>query len=395
MKIGIIWHCVYPWDVRIEKMIKVFLDAGHSVCLVCKGRNGLPAMEQEGQLTICRISLKKIKWPLFNKLISYPLFFNPFWFFTALKIMRRQKVDLLVVRDIPLSLMTSAVGKCLHIPTLLDMAENYPAALIAYQNPYYRPFLFGQGWLPKTYEKLAVKYIDHVFVVAEEQMTRLCNMGVPDSKITIIRNTPEMEFYLSKEGQLQTIFPDDKKLVNLLYVGKIDAHRGIELLIRALPNVMKKYSLIKLLIIGDGTERRRLIELSESLGIKDNVEFPGWIDIKEIPAIIKDSNICFIPHLRSEHTDTTIPNKIFDYMALGKPVVVSDCIPLRRIVEESNCGLVFKSGDVSDLTKAIITLLSTHNYETIGHNGKKAVISKYNWLNDSQNIIHAIGQFSV
>lgn len=395
MKIGIIWHCVYPWDIRLEKMIKVFLDAGHSVCLVCKGKKGLPPIEKEGQLTIYRISPGKSKGTLLNKFMSYPLFFNPFWFFTTLKIMRREKVSLLVVRDIPLSLMVSAVGKFLHIPSLLDMAENYPAALIAYQNPYYKPFLFGQGWLPKNYERLVVKYIDHVFVVAEEQITRLRTMGVADSKITIIRNTPEKEFYLTQEGKLHNLFSDDKNLVNLLYVGKIDAHRGIELLIRALPNVMKKYRLIRLLIIGDGTERKRLIELTESLGIKDNVVLPGWIDIKEIPAIIRGSAICFIPHLRSEHTDTTIPNKIFDYMALGKPVVVSDCIPLRRIVEESKCGVVFKSGDVSDLTRAIITLLSTPDYETIGDNGKKAVIRKYNWLNDSQHILHAIEQFTV
>jgi glycosyltransferase involved in cell wall biosynthesis len=387
MKIGILWHCTYPWDVRLEKMIKVFLGAGHTVCLICKGGKGLPKKEQHGRLTIYRISPVK-RWPLLSKFLSYPIFFNPFWFFAALRITRQEKVLLLIVRDIPLSLMASAIAKLSHRPAFLDMAENYPAALIAYQNPYYKPFLIAHGWLPKTYEKSAVKHVNHIFVVAEEQMARLRDMGVDQSKITIIRNTPETEFYLSKELQLQSSFSDNN--TTLLYVGKVDAHRGIELLILALPELLKEHSQIKLLIVGDGTERTRLMTLADSMGIGKSVSFPGWVDIKEIPSIIKNSAICLIPHLRSEHTDTTIPNKIFDYMAMGKPVVVSDCIPLKRIVEETRCGLVFRSGDIPDLTRALKTLLSSADYKAMGEYGKEAVVHQYNWGRDSQNMLRAV-----
>ena len=79
----------------------------------------------------------------------------------------------------------------LQAPVMLDMAENYPAALIAYENAFYKPFLLGNGFLPRLYEKAVVKKLDHIFVVAEEQIKRLGKLGVPNEKITLIQNTPE------------------------------------------------------------------------------------------------------------------------------------------------------------------------------------------------------------
>src|SRR3972149_2248964 len=104
---------------------------------------------------------------------------------------------------------------------------------------------------------------------------------------------------------------------------------------------MKKYPETRLQIIGDGTELNSLKGLVKILNLEKSVDLKGWVNFSEVPKIIKESTICLIPHLRSEHTDTTIPNKIFDYMAMGKPVVASDCEPLKRIIQEEKCGFVF------------------------------------------------------
>ncbi|MFQ5799615.1 MAG: glycosyltransferase, partial [Bacteroidota bacterium] len=109
---------------------------------------------------------------------------------------------------------------------------------------------------------------------------------------------------------------------------------------------------------------------------------------------IKRSTICLIPHVRSEHTDTTIPNKLFDYMAIGKPIVASNCLPLERIIRAEKCGVIFRSGDDEDLSRKVMYLLGSSEGETYGANGRKAVRATYNWEQDSRVVLMVIGNMS-
>jgi glycosyltransferase involved in cell wall biosynthesis len=70
-------------------------------------------------------------------------------------------------------------------------------------------------------------------------------------------------------------------------------------------------------------------------------------------------------------------------MAFAKPVVVSDCAPLARIVREARCGRVFRSGSQEDLGQQVMALLADPNFEALGANGAKAVAERYNWQRDA------------
>ncbi|MDZ7345428.1 MAG: glycosyltransferase WbuB, partial [candidate division KSB1 bacterium] len=83
--------------------------------------------------------------------------------------------------------------------------------------------------------------------------------------------------------------------------------------------------------------------------------------------------------------DSTIPHKLFQYMLLEKPVLVSDAAPLKRIVEECKCGKVFRSDDPKHFSDMIQTLYESS--ESYGANGKRWVEKKYNWENTSKNLI--------
>lgn len=384
MKVGILWQVVYPWDVRMEKIIKVLTDDGHEVHLVCRGKPGLAPDEDLGRLKIHRVGGKGSR--LLGRVAGAPLPVNPFWYRSALRAFRDAAIDRLIVRDLPMALLAAVLGKRLDVPVFFDMAENYPAALVAYNKSLYKPLLFGNGWLPKQYEKLSLRYMAHVFVVADEQIERLAAAGFDRGKISVVMNTPDLDFYLDRARQ-ESGARSDPTRPTLLYVGKIDAHRGIELIVRAMPRVAGRYPQARLLIVGDGSERRNLVELASSLGIAHNVELPGWLAFEHVPALIAQSTVCLIPHLKSEHTETTVPNKIFDYMALGKPVIVSDCAPLARIVREADCGRVFRSGDVGDLGDQVLELLGDSRREVLGANGKREVAERYHWSRDAERFL--------
>jgi len=393
LNIGFIWQVAYPWDVRLDKFFDACTANGHRVALLCKGKGSLPPSEDFAGIRIQRVYPPTILGSgALAKAAIFPLFFNPLWVSQVSKFVREGSFDLLVVRDIPLAYLVGLLGQKYQVPVILDMAENYPAALKAYEKPLYKPFLLGNSWLPKIYEQIAVKKMAHIFVVTEESAARLRALGVPPEKLTLVGNTPEQKHLaqFSAQGDCQDSSRNQGKL-NLLYVGKVDPHRGVELIVRVMPDLLRKFPELTLSIVGDGTHRHMLANLAQSLGLASRVQFCGWVAFKDIWKYIQESTICLIPHLRSEHTDTTLPNKLFDYMAVGKPVVASACIPMERVIREVGCGATFDPDSTAELTGVLTELLSNPELRRrMGDNGKIAVNERYNWDHDRKSLMQVV-----
>ena len=85
-----------------------------------------------------------------------------------------------------------------------------------------------------------------------------------------------------------------------------------------------------------------LAALAQEYGVGDRVELVEWQPLKAIPNAIRECDIGLVPHRKHAHTDATIPHKLFQYMLASRPVIVSNCRPLARIIEETGAGLVFE-----------------------------------------------------
>jgi len=380
------WHAPYPWDVRIEKFILAF-SRSFEVSVLCKGRANALLQEESGNLCVYRVQYGagKGSWRrILGKLINTPIPMNPYWIARGVSLIRRRKPALIIGRDMPIMWLALVLGRLFRIPVVYDMAENYPAALVAYNKKIYRPFLIGKAFLPRLYEKVTALMADHVVVVAGEQKERLMKLGIPGSRITVVLNTPIIESeYRDKNKGIER-----EKIV--LYTGKIDAHRGVDVAVRAMADIIKLHPDAVLVLAGSGTQLESIKELSDEIGVRRNVRFAGWLAHKEVYEAIEKSSVCIIPHLKSEHTDTTIPNKLFDYMLCGKPVVSSDLNPVVSIISSNNCGLVFKSGRPESLAEKVVQLLSSKEAVRYGENGRMAVKNTFNWGIDSERLINAV-----
>mgnify|MGYP005645041659 FL=1 len=174
-----------------------------------------------------------------------------------------------------------------------------------------------------------------------------------------------------------------------LYVGGLGPHRGLETTIKAIPTIKDKIANFKLLIVGaKNHEKKKIDKLTKKLKIGKKVEIINWVPFSEILSYIKISNVCLVPHDNFEHTQTTIPHKLFQYMIMGKPVLVSDCKPLKRVIDDCKAGLVFIANDWRDLAKKMIEL-KTNSSKTIemAKNGVVATQNKYSWKHDKQILL--------
>jgi glycosyltransferase involved in cell wall biosynthesis len=132
----------------------------------------------------------------------------------------------------------------------------------------------------------------------------------------------------------------------------------------------------------------------DRLNLKERVVLKGWVNHESIGKILMMSDIGIIPHPKTRHTNTTVPNKLFDYMAYKKPVLASDTEPVRRIVQSENCGLIYRHDSPQDFRDKLLQLIERKTREAMGTNGRKAVERQYNWEADSKELLAAVQEFS-
>ncbi|HER43301.1 MAG TPA: glycosyltransferase WbuB [Candidatus Eisenbacteria bacterium] len=389
MRIGMVLnHRIPPPDIRVEKEAKTLLDAGHEIHLLLEGSPGREREEQYKGMSLLR---GVVMGPLREKYHRYTFNFtfrDRMWRRAIGDFASSRKVDALHVHDLPFMREAVSVGRRLGLPVVADLHENYPAGLqVWYESSLKKRTIYNfERWA--RYEREVLEEVDAIVVVVEESKERLVGLGLPADRIYVVPNTASRD-----RGSM----PIDGEIVDryrgrfvLAYIGGFAPHRGLDTVIRAMPAVRARVPKALLLLVGDRNEpyRRYLQRLAGESGCGDAVEMTGWQPFEKIWSFIDASDVCLVPHARNPHTDTTIPHKIFQYMSVAKPVVVSDCPPLRRVVEDSGGGLWFAHDDPAGFAAAIIALHEDEGKRrAMGEAGRNAFLDRYNWESTSGGLL--------
>jgi glycosyltransferase involved in cell wall biosynthesis len=393
MTICKVWDADYPWDVRVEKVSRS-LGREHDVHLVCRNGKRQSRYELRDGLHIHRLPVMSWLPDRLRAAVSFPAFFNPVWIRAIWQTARRRRASMIVVRDLPLALTAVLVGRVLRIPAVLDMAENYPAMIQDVWDAgrarrgdrlVRNPRLIG------AVERVAVRLVDHVLVVVDESRDRLAAMGVPASKMSVVMNTPSVD----RGQELQAINAEHSDVRNpddlvIAYLGLLEAPRGLGTAIQAMREVRRRLPRARLRVIGSGRDEGLFREQARQAGVTDCVEFLGWLEYRQALSVLTRCDVGLVPHHATASWQTTIPNKLFDYMSLGKPVIVSSARPTERIVTEERCGLVFKDQDAAALAEAIVSMGDPAVSEACGRRGREAIVRRYNWEADERRLLGAI-----
>jgi glycosyltransferase involved in cell wall biosynthesis len=369
--------------------------AGIEGHIISRNRDGLPRFEKIAT-NFCVHRLRGYSNRFVNELVNIPAFFSPFWFSFVHRICKHYAIDLLLVRDLPLALTAIWVGRVIGKPVLMDMAENYPAMIEdtwLFRGPALQDIIIRNPRVLKRLEDYCLRRLNGIFAVSEHSRLRLLSKGVDPHKVRVIGNTPPIAVInsLVDFGFYRKI--RDLSDFILLYVGGMEESRGLDTVIRALPYAKKNIPNLLFVIVGKGSSRGKLEDLTRHLKVVQNVLFTGWLDPKIIPSIIKASDVCIVPHYVTEHTQTTLPNKIFDYMAQKKPVVVTNSKSLTNIVVNSKCGMVYHHKNYRGLADLLINLDQPEFRRQLGEAGYRSIIDKYNWEFESMKLISAINLF--
>jgi glycosyltransferase involved in cell wall biosynthesis len=118
----------------------------------------------------------------------------------------------------------------------------------------------------------------------------------------------------------------------------------------------------------------------------------GEYKFAELKEILGRVDLGAVPYPANDFNNQTIHNKIFDYFAMGIPVVVSEARPLKRLVEETGAGIGIDCSSPESIA-GFLNTIDDINFAKYSENGIKAAEERYNWAVDSQRLIQFIRKY--
>lgn len=203
----------------------------------------------------------------------------------------------------------------------------------------------------------------------------------PDVKTYWLPNGADTDYYTPRNDGERTWRNEqgfDSDDVLFLYAGIIGIAQGLEVILKAAALTSNEKN-IKYILLGSGPEKQKLTEMKNNMDLS-NVLFFDAVDKKQMPVIISSSDAAIIPLKKMELFLGAIPSKIFENLAMEKPVILGvDGEAKTLFVEQGKCALYFEPENENELAAQCRRLASDMQLrQVLGKNGRNYVIKNFN-----------------
>ena len=343
-------------DQRVNRVCNTLCDMGFDVVVLCR------RLRSSAELEPRRYKVKRFRL-LFNKGMLFYACFNMRLFFYLLF----HRADVLLANDLDTLLANAMASKLKREKLYYDTHELFTEV----------PELQDAGVKKKVWlwiERHCIHRPVATYTVCRSIADYYNEKYGLDMKV--VRNLP-----IVKDMQ-----PYDTRENILLYQGALNMGRGIELLIE----MMKHFPDYKLYIAGKGYMDAELKKLAADLSLSERVVFTGNLRFDELHKLTSRAKIGFsVEQGTSLNYRYALPNKVFDYIQAGTPVVCSDLPEMRAVVDEYSVGEIFAEHDAESLAKLVSNMLENHEKLFEYHNNCIVAAKVLNWENE-QKILRGI-----
>jgi glycosyltransferase involved in cell wall biosynthesis len=258
----------------------------------------------------------------------------------------KRKYDVIEVDNMPDFLVfTTIFPKLLGAKVILYVFDNMPEVLADHSK------ISPNHWAIKLLaleEKVSAAWADHVIATQNNCKELLQSRGLAASKISVVLNVPDESVFITSSSPVR-----DNNRFRLITHGSILERYNIQTLIKAVPLLIQEIPELEVEVVGDGEYRHQLEKLAQTLGVSDYVRFTGLVPFEQVCTHISQAHICVavIP----AGANPSIPNKLFEYLALGKPTVVTS-IPAITAYFDSQSLVFYEPDNEHDLARCILEL---------------------------------------
>ena len=309
-------YSFYEADARIKQYAAALVERGDTVDVIALRQPGQPARTCLNGVNVFRLQTRTVneRGPM-----TYLYRILRFLIVSAFFMGRRhiaERYELIHVHSVPDFLVFAAiVPKLMGAPIILDIHDVLPELYASKFHIKHDSFLFRcLVWI----ERISIAFANHAIVANHlwcERVARRC--GRPE-KCSPIRNYPARRLF---SPTLRT--RRNGKFV-ITYPGSLNWHQGVDVAINAFAKIKDEMPDAEFHIYGQGPAKESLVRLAEGLGLRNRVIFHGLLPTEEIVRVMANTDLAIEPkRAASEFGNEALSMKIFEFMAVGVPLVVS------------------------------------------------------------------------
>jgi glycosyltransferase involved in cell wall biosynthesis len=347
-------HAYYEEDSRVRREAESLVARGRPVDVFALRRPGDPPHGVIDGVTLRRLDVQRHQGAgLGTYLREYVAFLlRAGW--AATRAHRRRCYALVQVHTLPDFLVFAALPlRLARVPVLIDLHEAMPEF---FRMRFPRASNRLAHSLLRLFERLSIGFASAAITVNDALAARLVDLGVPPDKITVILNSPSRARF-DPTAHPQRPFMADGTL-RLVYAGALTPTYELDVAVDAVARLCTLRPDLPVVfdVFGRGDSDSALKAQATRLGVADRVVFHGRIPIEAVPAAIAAADLGLAPTRRDPFTDFSLSTKIFEYGAMGKPVVASR-LPLVERTFPPGSVATYEPGDGDGLAAAILALV--------------------------------------
>jgi PEP-CTERM/exosortase A-associated glycosyltransferase len=271
------------------------------------------------------------------------------------------------------------VGRALGIPVVYEVRAFWEDAAVDHGTI--------RAWdlryrLTRGLETRALRRSAAVTTICEGLRGDIVERGIPAELVTVIPNSVDLERFpgasqpdaaLARELGLESA-----RVIGFL--GSFYAYEGLDILLRAMPEILSKAPDVRVLLAGGGPEDENLRALSRSMGLDDRARFVGRVPHDQVNRYYDLIDVLVYPRLHSRLTDLVTPLKPLEAMAQGRLLVASDVGGHRELIRDGETGILFAAGDPAALAAGVLRLLaSPERWASLRSNARRFVETERSW----------------
>jgi glycosyltransferase involved in cell wall biosynthesis len=387
---AVIVFSYYPSDPRVMRAAEAMSNAGMAVDLLClKSSAQELSREQINAVDVFRVDLKKRRAGKLSYAAQY-LTFLVLSFFWLSRHQLARHYDLVHVHNMPDFLVFSAgLAKLLGSRVVLDLHDPMPEVFITVYG------LKPNNWLVRLLriiEGLSISFADLVLTPNIAFRNLFVSRNCPPGKIAIVMNSPLEKVFPLREPANKSASdgPAGSEFV-VMFHGTVVQRHGLHIAIEAVARLREHIPGLRFHIYGEPTAylREQVVPLVAKLGLEDRIRYFGEQPQDIIAEAVAACDLGVVPNLRTVFTEINLPTRIFEYVALGKPVIVPETQGIRDYFDTDSV-LFFKGGDVESLA-AQIQWVFDHPDKTqaIVREGQK-VYRRHFWKEEERRLLGLI-----
>ena len=276
-------------------------------------------------------------------------------------------------------------------PGLIALVLN-----LLFNTPY---IVFAHGaellsWQKQKYQRILMKKVFQYAhkIIANSHYTRsiLINLGIEEKKVVVIHPSVNIEKY--HPGIDTSYLLNKLQLTNakvILTVGHLEERKGQDMVIKALPHVLKEVPGVKYVIVGQGPYKQKLEWLVNELNLNQNVIFAGYVTDEDLPEYFNSCHVFIMPSRLVGNSVEGFGISYIEASACGKPAVGGKSGGIEDAILDGVTGYLVEPTDVEQISKTLILLLKDDELaKTLGQNGRRRVEQELSWKAVAQKVRH-------